>query len=146
MFKLDYSRAETLQLSNDAFYYLKDEDEPLDESNLEEAQEVFAMFPDGFIIEDHWQAIKGTDLIEATFVPYTQDTAEYDAYWEMARGVSLQLTYLDNNQIEVWWNNDNIGTRELYGRFNIQTNKKGLKYFTKGPGQSVFFLKRFVKR
>ena len=146
MFKLDYSRAEVLQLSNDAFYYLKDEDEPLDELNLEEAQEIMAMFPNGFIIDDDWSAIEDSDLIEAKFIPYVQDTSECSEYCELARNVYLQLIRLDNNRIEVWWCNDNIGTRDLYGQFDILTNKFGLQYFTKGPGQSVYFLKNFVKR
>ena len=50
LFILDTTRAIELQISNDAFFYLLEEEEPLDEANLEEAQEILAMFPNGFVV------------------------------------------------------------------------------------------------
>ena len=43
---------ETFQLSNDAFYYLKDGEEPLVDEALDEALAVEALYPDGFTILD----------------------------------------------------------------------------------------------
>lgn len=70
-YKLDPSKSEIRILSNDAFFWLKDEDDPIDEDNLEEAQEILAMFPNGFVIQDNWK-YDGPDAILATFIPYTQ--------------------------------------------------------------------------
>ena len=52
-FRLDYSQQQTMQISNDAFFYLLEEEEPLDEENLEEAYEILALFPHGFNIEEN---------------------------------------------------------------------------------------------
>lgn len=43
-FVLDYSKKQTLQISNDAFYFLYYGEEPLDEDNLEEANELSTAF------------------------------------------------------------------------------------------------------
>lgn len=67
---LDYEHKKIIQLSNDAFYYLQYDEELLDESNLEEAQEIQQMFPFGFYINEGWATVKDSDLIEATFIPY----------------------------------------------------------------------------
>ena len=161
MYKLDYSKTKIIQLSNDAFYYLREEDEPLDEANMEEAEEIIGLFPNGFIIEDDWSFIEGTDLIEAKFVPYvpevvkprpvstivcvSEDQDDYDMYFELAQGVILQLKYLSRDAIRVWWRDYNRNTREHYGDFKILVNKYGGKYFQKGP-ISTFYIKRFRKK
>ena len=49
-FVLDYSKKQTLQISNDAFCFLYYGEEPLDEDNLEEANEVSEMFSNNFYI------------------------------------------------------------------------------------------------
>ena len=69
-FILDYSKKQTLQISNDAFYFLYYGEEPLDENNLEEANDVSEMFSNNFYIEDDWKAVDDSDLIECTFIPY----------------------------------------------------------------------------
>ena len=51
-FVLDYSKKQTLQISNDAFCFLYYGEEPLDEDNLEEANEMLIVgniFPIIFI-------------------------------------------------------------------------------------------------
>lgn len=74
-YRLDATKAETLQISNDTFWYLYQEDEMLDESNMEEAKEIMQMFPFGFIIKDDYKCVEGEqDLIECTFIPYIKDT------------------------------------------------------------------------
>lgn len=152
MYKLNYSQAQVLQLSNDAFFYLKEEEEPLDEENLEEAQEVLQMFPAGFIIEDDWKPVDGTDMIEAKFVPYTEDNDDYDLCQELAKGTQLQLKWLnqEKTQARVWRSSDYKGTRELYGDFEVKQNNRGLWYFEKGVPRSgkwsMFFLKHFKTR
>ena len=72
-YKLDSNKAEIRLLSNDAFFWLKDEEDPIDEDNLEEAQEILSMFPNGFVIAENWKYVDD-DTIQATFVPYVEDT------------------------------------------------------------------------
>lgn len=69
---LDPTKTEVRLLSNDAFFWLKDEDDPIDEDNLEEAEEILALFPNGFVIQDKWTYVDN-DTIEATFIPYVED-------------------------------------------------------------------------
>lgn len=79
-YKLDAQNAVTLQISNDTFWYLYQEEEMIDEDNMEEAQEVTNMFPNGFIIKDDFKVVDDEpDLIECTFVPYVQDI---DIVWD----------------------------------------------------------------
>lgn len=79
-YKLDATKSQTLQISNDAFWYLYQEDEMLDESNMEEAKEVMQLFPFGFIIKEDFKVVEDeTDLIECTFIPYIEDI---DIKWD----------------------------------------------------------------
>ena len=76
MFTLDHNNARTLQISNDAFYYLSYGEEPLDESNLEEAEEVVSMFPNSFYIDNNWREVEDCPgMIEATFIAYIEGQA-----------------------------------------------------------------------
>ena len=85
-YKLDPSKAEVRYLSNDAFFWLKDEEDPIDEDNLEEAQEILAMFPNGFVIKDDWK-YDDDDTIEATFIPYVDDI---DIKWDGENRLTLK--------------------------------------------------------
>lgn len=153
-FKLDYSKAQTMQISNDAFFFITEEEEPLDEENLEEAQEVLSMFPNGFYVEENWKPVEDSDLIEATFIPYVEDEDDWDEYQDLTKYIQMQIKWLDANHIRVWWYNSQKGTRELQGDFKVYTNQYGHKYFHTGeqdkefvPGKmSLYFLKRFSKR
>lgn len=65
-------------MSNDAFHYLAYNEEPLDDDNLDEANEISALFANGFSISE-WSYVEGEDdLIEATLVPYVEDNIKYD--------------------------------------------------------------------
>lgn len=59
---------ETFQLSNDAFYYLKNGEEPLVDEALDEALVVEALYPDGFTILD-FKPLGNTGYIEARIGP-----------------------------------------------------------------------------
>ena len=153
-FRLDYSQKQEMQISNDAFFYLLEEEEPLDEENLEEAQEILAMFPHGFYIEENWKAVEDSDLIECVFVPYVEDDMDFDEYMDCGPYLQEQIKWLDANHIRVWWFNNQTGTRELRGDFKVYTNKYGLKCFHTGNQDedfatgkmSLYFLKNFKKR
>ena len=153
-FKLDYSKAQVIQISNDAFFFITEEEEPLDEENLEEAQEILSMFPNGFYVEENWKPIEDSDLIEATFIPYVEDEDDWDEYQDLTKYLQMQIKWLDTNHVRVWWYNCQKGTRELQGDFRVYTTQSGLKCFHTGeqdkefvPGKmSLYFLKRFNKR
>lgn len=153
-FRLDKSRALELQITNDAFFYLLEEEEPLDETNLEEAQEILAMFPNGFVIEEGWKPVEDSDLIEAIFIPYIIDNADYDEYFELTAYIQMQIKWLDTTHIRMWWYNSKTGSRELQGDFKVCTNEYGLKYFYTGNQDesfvagknSLFYLKHFKKK
>ena len=79
-YKLDSKNAKTLQISNDSFWYLYQEEEMIDEDNMNEAEEILKMFPNGFIIKDNYCVVTDdTSLIECTFIPYVQDI---DIEWD----------------------------------------------------------------
>lgn len=153
-FRLDYSKAQTMQISNDAFFFITEEEEPLDEENLEEAQEVLSMFPNGFYVEENWKPVEDSDIIEATFIPYVEDEDDWDEYQDLTKYIQMQIKWLDANHIRVWWFNNQTGTRELRGDFKVYTNKYGLKCFHTGNQDedfvtgkmSLYFLKNFKKR
>lgn len=153
-FKLDYSKAQTMQISNDAFFFITEEEEPLDGVNLEEAQDVLSMFPNGFYVEENWKPIKNSGLIEATFIPYVKDEDEWDECQDLTKYLQMQIKWLDANHIRAWWYDCQKGTRELQGDFKVYTNQYGLKYFHTGEQDkgfilgkmSLYFLKHFNKR
>ena len=124
------------------------------EENLEEAQEVLSMFPNGFYVEENWKPVEDSDLIEATFIPYVEDEDDWDEYQDLTKYIQMQIKWLDTNHIRVWWYNNQKGTRELQGDFKVYTNQYGHKCFHTGeqdkefvPGKmSLYFLKHFSKR
>lgn len=155
-FILDYSKAQTMQISNDAFFFITEEEEPLDEENLEEANEIIGMFPNGFYVKENWAPVENSDLIEATFIPYVEDSnnnSDYDEYQDITKRLQMQIKWLDANHIRAWWYDSQKGTRELYGEFRVYTNQHGHKCFHTGDQDkieigkcSLWFLKHFHKR
>lgn len=154
MYKLDYTKAEILQISNDAFFYLRDGEEPLDEANLEEANEIYASFPNGFEIKGLWATIPDTDIIEATFVPYVIDDSDYDMYQELAKGYFWQLKFTQDNRFVKYWSyRESTGEREYKGEYELRISALSKQHWIgfstgdvrKGKG-CVFWLKHFTER
>lgn len=67
---LDNEGAEIMRLSNDAFLYLTQEEEPLDEDNLIEAQQLYEEFPLGFEIVDYRYIDNGEVIVK--IIPYKE--------------------------------------------------------------------------
>ena len=143
-----------MQISNDAFFYLLEEEEPLDEENLKEAQEILAMFPHGFYIEEDWKTVDDSDLIDCVFIPYVEDDMDFDEYQELTKHIQQQIKWLDANTIRVWWYNTQNGAKELQGDFKVYTNDYSNKCFHTGDQNqefmagkmSLYFLKHFKKK
>ena len=148
MYSLDYSKAETLQLTNDAFFYLYQGEELLDEGNMAEVEEVLSMFPNGFEVEESWAEVPQTDLIAAVFIPYIEERLNYDEYDELCKGYELQIKWLAPELIQVWRHNRRAGTRIECGPFEVRTNQWGNRYFeipsVSNRQPSIFFLKHFI--
>ena len=56
-------KIETIQITGDAFYYLRDGEEPIDPDNLEEADEFKTLFGNFRFISEP-EPIVGTDMVE----------------------------------------------------------------------------------
>lgn len=152
-FIADKNRAQTLQLSNDAFYYIQFEEEPLDDSNLEEAEEIVAMFPNGFYIEEGWKAVDDTDLIEATFVPFVEASkSDYDESLAITKYTEVCIKWIEpGKKVKAWLMNSQTGKVTQLGECPIRTNEYKHKYFYTGNQaeefttgkMSMYFLKDF---
>lgn len=113
-YKLDNTKAQHLQISNDAFHYLMYGEEPLDDDNLEEANEIAAMFSFGYSIKN-WEYVKGeNDLIEAIFVPYIKDDIQYDGQMSyITKNCSLKYKYIDTNTVNLHIEDESTGKVHL---------------------------------
>lgn len=154
--EVDYSLAQEIQLSNDAFFYLKNGEQPLDEDNIEEAEEIRAMFPDGFEICDEWTPVEDSDMIEAIFVPYHAKENDYDEYHSLTNCEDVRIKWLDANTVRHWI--VGVDGKPRAGQVRgecickVYTSKYGGAYYETGniggspPTGMMLFLKRFKKR
>ena len=153
-YKLDYAKAETLQLSNDAFFFIRDGEEPLDEDNLEEANEILTMFPYGFEIADDWQAIESTDMVEVTFIPYTEEEISYDMSYEIAKGYFYHIKFTQGNKfVKLWSYKESTGESLYKGEYELRVgalSKRKMVGFKTGDWRngkgSLLWLKQFSER
>lgn len=159
---------ETFQLSNDAFYYLKDSEEPLVDEALDEALVIETLYPDGFTILD-FKPLGNTGYIEARIGPkvaipigafkpqpiqqrqdFGYDTeaverncreyADSDEVQMLSKICRLEIVWLDaeHTRIRAYWNRLDLGQRTVFGEFSIELTPKGLKYFQKTNPNGTF--------
>lgn len=148
MFEPDYNNSRDFILSNDAFFYLYAEEEPLDDDNLDEALEVAECFPNGFIIKEGWQYIDD-DMIEATFIPLVQKEVDFDAEQEMAKGYFFRIRLCpDCKHIELYSYRVSTGQTIYKGTYELRLNSTGKEIgfatgdWRKGKG-CLLWLKHF---
>ena len=121
MFVLDKSKAVTLQISNDAFYYLRDGEDPIDEENLNEVYEIQEMFPNGFQIQDNWSIVECIDdLLEVTFIPYVEDINDWDGYFVMFNNWVYRFKILSNSKCILSMYNEQTGDEGFNDECNIE--------------------------
>lgn len=155
--KLNYERKETVRLTNDAFYYLFEGEEPLDEDNLAEALHLASLYPNGFRINDGWAAVEGSDLIECEIIPYEveeEETCDYDGYLEITKNCHLRIKHVNDNKIRLWRYYTQTAKQVYEGEFQLYTNEFGHVCFQTGPQNEEFqpgkaclyFLSNFEKR
>lgn len=158
---------ETFQLSNDAFYYLKDGEEPLVDEALDEALVVEALYPDGFTILD-FKPLGDTGYIEARIGPKIvvpksapklvirqannpgynteavernrKEYADSDEVQMLSKICRLDIVWLNpgHTMLRAYWNRLDLGQRVVYGDFTLETTPKGLKYFQKTNPNGTF--------
>lgn len=158
---------ETFQLSNDAFYYLKDGEEPLVDEALDEALVVEALYPDGFTILD-FKPLGDTGYIEARIGPKIvvsksapkpvirqvsnpgyntevvernrKEYADSDEVQMLSKVCRLDIVWLNpgHTMLRAYWNRLDSGQRTVYGDFPLETTPKGLKYFQKTNPNGTF--------
>lgn len=121
MFVLDKNKATTLQISNDAFYYLRDGEDPIDEENLEEAYEIQYMFPNGFQIQDNWSVVDDEPgLIEVTFIPYVEGDNDWDGCFAMFNNWVYRFKILDANRCTLSLYNEQTGDESFNEECKIE--------------------------
>lgn len=158
---------ETFQLSNDAFYYLKDGEEPLVDEAIDEALVVEALYPDGFTILD-FKPLGNTGYIEARIGPKIivpksvpkpvirrvsnpgydteavernrKEYADSDEVQMLSEVCRLDIVWLnaEHTMLRVYWNRLDLGQRTVFGEFPIELTPKGLKYFQKTNPNGTF--------
>ena len=158
---------ETFQLSNDAFYYLKDGEEPLVDEALDEALVVEALYPDGFTILD-FKPLGNTGYIEARIGPKIivpksapkpvirrvsnpgydteavernrKEYADSDEVQMLSEVCRLDIVWLnaEHTMLRDYWNRLDLGQRTVFGEFPIELTPKGLKYFQKTNPNGTF--------
>ena len=158
---------EIFQLSNDAFYYLKDGEEPLVDEALDEALVVEALYPDGFTILD-FKPLGDTGYIEARIGPKLvipkyepkpivrqvsaprynaeavernrKEYADSDEVQMLSKICRLEIVWLDtgHTMLRAYWNRLDLGKRAVYGDFPLETTPNGLKYFQKTNPNNTF--------
>ena len=148
MLKPDYAKAQELILSNDAFFFLYQDEPPLDDLNLEEALEIAGYFPTGYIIKEGWEYVDD-DMIEATFIPLVEEPEDFDAQQEMAKGYFAQIKLTqENTHVKLWFYRASTNKREYRGEYALRLNSVGKEVgfatgdWRKGKG-CLLWLKHF---
>lgn len=129
-------------ISNDAFYYLSEGEEPLDENNLEEALYYKNLFPDGYEIKRLPDgAMPGNVWCEMAGVR-NDDWYDLEETEPLRRRLRLKITGADT--VHVWLYDIETGGRVDYGVCTVDRNKKG-EPFRYGKS-SQHYLSRFRPR
>ena len=120
---LDFEGKVEVKLSNDAFYFLKDDEPPIDEACMDEVNGIYEIFENGFIFDDNYKFIDNGYVL-ATIIPYVEDSFDYDLYFNVAKEVEFQIKYLSKTKVQVRYYNLSKGP---YGEeeLDILINKYG---------------------
>lgn len=145
--ELDNLNPVSLQLSNDAFCMLYFGEDPIDTDNVEEAEEVNAMFPHGFLIIDY-DYVENSDLVECVFVPYidvsdniydhTHDVP-FDAKYkiELFNDWHIEFKYNDNSSsIDYRFVSSKYGPKPIYTA-QVVINAANKREFTTQLGSVI---------
>lgn len=98
--KVDYNleKAEIVQLTNDAYYYLAFDEPCLDDENMDEVKEFKERFPYGFKFNPGIEPVEGTDLIECTVIPICECNTPYTHYKVMNKWFKNEFYYSEDKK------------------------------------------------
>ena len=162
MYVLDQNKAEIVRLSNDAFFYLYQDEEPLDDCQAE-IDRILAKFPNGYQIDpDEWEYADEPGIIEALFIPYVEPALDdYDLFVDDPYGtgdkdVEIRLKYHEGKaRVKIWTHINSTNTdiiieqnaKITYGeRANYITSKKNSTLYVIDKKGVVRILRRFKKK
>lgn len=120
MLKPDLSKAQEFILSNDAFFFLYQDEEPLDDINLAEALEIAEQFPTGYQIQEGWSYIDD-DLIEATFIPLVEEQDDFDGTFWASKICQWQIKVTQNGtHVKFWVYWPELNKRKYKGEYELR--------------------------
>lgn len=139
-YKLDNSKLKVMQVSNDACYYLLYGDEPLDDENLDEAKEIEAMFPNGYVVSS-WEPLDDEPgMVEIAIIPYVKDDTKYDKQKNyIAKDWVIRFKYIGSDRVHV--NIYNEATGEEHMDFDckvvLQNGKRWIVFNSEGDASHL---------
>lgn len=147
-YKLDAENIYTLKLSSDAYYYITQGEDMLDDANLKEVEELTKRFPFGFEpVIDSFEADEQTGIISINVMPYILNEA-FDMFWQATKYFQYRALWVDDMHIKVWRYNSKLNTSDEVGILPIKINAYNKKYFSITPSfgkqETILFLDGFV--
>lgn len=139
MYILDKSNLVTKKVSNDTFFYLQFDEEPILGLDEDEVNSIFAEFQNGFEILSYEQSENG--FFTCQFATYIEHVTDYDMHYELTSVSQLLAKRLDNGMLAVCFMSSKNGI--VYEHTTkIEHTAAGSEYFISKLG-SMFFLSRF---
>lgn len=135
MFRLDIKNSITKKVSNDTFFYLLNEEEPLLGINESELNEIYSQFENGFEITD-WE-YSTNNLILVTFTPYIEDNWDYDLYRYFTTDCMLQVKKISDSEMAMRWFDTTKGSSEIE-TVKIKLTERNNPYFITSKGSTIF--------
>lgn len=133
MYSLNIKQAERAIVSNDAFCYFTNDEEPLDGASWDEINALLDAWSDGFELRDPQPAEGRPGYLNVLLVPYVQDTFHYDAFQWLGSSARLELVHNGDGTVDVWqWSNTAQKRTLLRAAAPILTNKHGGQYIETG--------------
>lgn len=98
--KVDYNpeKAEIVQLTNDAYYYLAFNEPCLDSENMDEVKEFKNRFPYGFKFESDIEFVEDSDLVECKVIPICECNTPFTHYKVMNKWFKNEYYYSEDKK------------------------------------------------
>lgn len=139
---LDFENADYIIVSNDTFYFLKFDEQPLDDNSYKEIDEICKAYNNNFTISDDYQFLEN-GKVSIEIIPYKEDSFEYDLYTDLFNDWQVQFKWIDDKTAKVRYFNPYKEPKEEE-IVEVVVNKFGLREF-KTKGGSLYPLKCFKK-
>lgn len=127
-YTLNIAQAKEVSLSNDAFWYLYQDEEMLDDINMLEAKRLLEAYPYGFVIDDNYRVDeKAQDRIICKLIPYIKvnmDEIKWDGEnitldKKGQRVHILKFKVINHNKCQVEWVDERQNKLFYNGECNV---------------------------